>query len=397
MEPLRDIRILDLSRVLSGPFCSMQLADMGAEVIKVEAPGQGDDTRRFGPPFQGGESAYFLSINRNKRSITVNLKHREGRAIIEGLIERSDVLVENFRPGTMARLGLSYEEVAKRNPRLIYASISGFGHAGEERFSRQPGYDLLIQGLGGIASLTGEPDGPPMKNGVSIADLVAGLYAVQGILLALYAREKTGRGQQIDISMLDAQVSLLTYQAAIAFMTGESPGRMGNRHPTIVPYETFRVADGYFNLAIGNDRLWQRFCAAIGREDLSSDPDFSTNADRVRNRDRLVPILEGIMARRTCAEWTAILDDAGVPGGPILSVGEVLDHPQVRAREMVVEVEHPTLGSLPLTGIPVKLSETPGSIRRPPPRLGEHTEEVLEELLGYDREKIGELRASGAI
>jgi len=395
MGALDGIKVLDLSRVLAGPYGTQILADHGAEVWKVEIPGKGDDTRAFGPPFQNGESAYFMSVNRNKRSITINMKSNDGIEIIKNLLLKADVLIENFRPGTLDKFGLDADSALKMNPRLIYCSVSGFGQTGP--WSRKPGYDLAIQGMGGIMSLTGEPDGPPAKVGTSIADIISGIYAAQGILLALVARNKTGRGQKIDISMLDGQISLLTYQAGIYFAEGKSPMRKGNQHPTICPYETFKTKDGYLNLAVGNDKLWLSFCELINRPDLKSDERFTTNPKRVACRGILFPILSEIFSTRSTAEWISLLEKAGIPAGPIFTVEEVLEHEQTKAREMVVAMEHPKAGRIRLTGIPIKLSDTPGKIKTPPPVAGQHTEEILRNVLGYSKEKIEELRKSGAI
>ncbi|MDD5557623.1 MAG: CaiB/BaiF CoA-transferase family protein [bacterium] len=394
MKPLDGIRVLDLSRLLAGPFCTMLLADMGADVIKVERPGTGDDTRAFGPPFQEGESAYFLSINRGKRSATLDLKSERGREALRRMVERADVLVENFRPGAIKRLGFDYENASRINPRIILASVSGFGQTGP--WASKPGYDLAVQGLGGIMSLTGEPDGPPCKVGVSQADLIAGLYAAEGILLALIARGRTGKGQLVDVGMLDCQLSLLTFQAGLYFMTGVSPVRMGNRHPTICPYETFRAADRYITIAVGNDALWGKFCALLGLDDLRDHPDFRTNPERVKNRGRLVPRIGEKIARRDSAHWIRLFEEAGIPAGPILSVEEALTNPQSTVREMVLTTDHPKVGPLRSIGIPVKLSGTPGGVSSPPPLLGEHTEEVLREI-GYSAAEIGSMRADGVI
>lgn len=395
MKPLDGIRVVDLSRILAGPYCSMLLGDMGAEIIKIENPDRGDDTRGWGPPFIDGESAYYLSINRNKKSLTLNLKAAKGKDILTRLIGLSDVLLENFRPGTLARLGFGYEQVRVMNPRMVYASISGFGQTGP--LAGRSGYDLIAQGEGGIMSVTGFPDGPPTKAGTAIADLAAGVFAAQGILLALYARERTGRGQVVDVSMLDGQVALLTYQAGIYFATGQSPPRMGNQHPTIVPYETFRSKDGYINLAIGNTNLWRTFCKAIGREELSADPRFSTEAARVENRNALKPIMDAIVAGRTTRQWLELLEKVGLPAGSVNSVAEICEHPQIKAREMVIEVPHLTLGSVKVTGVPIKLSDTPGAVETAPPLLGQHTGEILTSLLGYSMEEVAELRKAGVV
>jgi crotonobetainyl-CoA:carnitine CoA-transferase CaiB-like acyl-CoA transferase len=395
MKPLDGIRVVDLSRILAGPYCSMLLGDMGAEIIKIESPDHGDDTRGWGPPFIDGESAYFLSINRNKKSLTLNLKAGQGKDILTRLIGLSDVLIENFRPGTLGRLGFGYEQVRAMNPRMVYASISGFGQTGP--LAGRPGYDLIAQGEGGIMSVTGFPDGPPTKAGTPIADIAAGIFAAQGILLALYARERTGRGQLVDVSMLDGQVALLTFQAGIYFATGESPGRMGNQHPTIVPYETFRSKDGYINLAIGNTNLWRTFCKAIGREELPADPRFGTESSRVENRNALKPIMDAIVAERTTRQWLELLEKAGVPAGSVNSVAEICEHPQIKAREMVVDVPHPTLGSIKVSGVPIKLSDTPGAVSTAPPLLGQHTAEILTGLLGCSSEEVEELRKAGTV
>ncbi|MEK8024243.1 MAG: CoA transferase [Candidatus Hydrogenedentota bacterium] len=395
MGSLDGIKVLDLSRILAGPYATQILADHGAEVWKVEMPGKGDDTRAFGPPFTNGESAYFLSVNRNKRSITVDMKKPEGLEIVRSLADKADVLIENFRPGALDRLGLDYESASRRNPRLVYCSISGFGQTGP--WALKPGYDLAIQGMGGLMSLTGVTDGPPTKVGTSIADIISGIYAAQGILLALYAREKTGKGQRVDISMLDGQVSLLTYQAGIYFATGESPKRLGNQHPTICPYETFQTADGYINLAVGNDKLWKEFCNLVARPDLAADDRFDTNPRRVHHHDALFPILSEIFRHDTTREWIKKLDQAGIPAGPIFDVGDVLELEQTKSREMVVQVDHKKAGNIRLTGIPIKLSDTPPAIKSPPPLLGEHTDEILSEILGYGPEKIEALRTANAI
>jgi formyl-CoA transferase/CoA:oxalate CoA-transferase len=397
MRPLEGLRVLDLSRVLAGPFCSMQLADLGAEVIKIEHPQEGDDTRRFGPPFLNGESAYFMSINRGKRSVSLDMKKPEARELLWELALRSDVLLENFRPGTLERLGFGAEALLARNPRIIIASISGYGQTGLREFVEKPGYDLVVQGISGIASLTGDPEGPPYKLGVSIADLAAGLYALIGILSALHVRHRTGRGQCVDVSMLDGTISLLTFQAGIYFASGIVPRRMGNAHPTICPYETFEASDGFFNLACGNDSLWRSFCRATGRADLAEDAAFATNPGRVRHRDRLFPSLQEMFRTKPVAHWVSLLDEAGVPCGPILGVDGALQHPQLAAREMIVELEHPRAGRLRMPGTPIRFSDTTAKPSAPPPLLGEHTDEVLREVLGLDDGRIAELRRKGVV
>ena len=392
--PLTGITVLDLTRVLSGPYCTMVLSDLGARVIKIEHPGRGDDTRHWGPPFVGHESAYYLSINRNKESVTLDFKHPQGREVLEHLIGRADVLVENFKPGTMERAGFGWEAVHPRHPRLIFASISGYGQSGPRR--SEAGYDAVIQAEGGLMSVTGDADGPAYRLGVAISDIVAGLFTAQGVMAALFARERGGRGQRVDIGMLDATAALLTYQAGSYFATGQVPVRMGNRHPTIAPYETFPTADGEIVIAVGNDGIWRRFCPAIDRPELADDPRFRTNRDRMAHYDRLRPELERTLRSRTRAEWTARFHAASVPCGAVRDVGEVLGDPHLAAREMVATLEHPTVGTTRVMGTPIKLSATPGSVRTPPPTLGQHTEAVLGEL-GYDREMIASLKAAGAI
>jgi len=376
--PLAGLTVLDLTRVLSGPYCTMLLGDMGARVIKVEQPGRGDDTRAWGPPFVGGESAYFLSINRNKESVTLDFKQPEGRDLLDRLIGQADVLVENFRPGTLARLGLDYTSLEARHPRLVYCSISGFGQDGP-RWSH-PGYDAVIQAEGGLMSVTGGAGGPPYRVGVAIADLVAGLLAAQGVALALFARERSGRGQYVDISMLDGVLSLLSYHASIFLTTGATSGRVGNRHATIAPYETFMASDGELFLAVGNDEQFRRFCAAAGLQDLVDDARFSTNPERVKHADALRTRITPILGQRRREQWLEVLTAAGVPCGAVRDVGEALSDPQVLARRMIEAVEHAALGTVKVLGVPIKMSATPGSVRDAPPLLGQHTRSVLAEL-----------------
>ena len=392
--PLAGVTVLDLSRVLSGPYCTMHLADMGARVIKIERPGDGDETRAWGPPFVAGESAYFLGVNRNKESVTLDFKQPDGRGIIDRLLDKSDVLVENFRPGTLARVGLDYASLQPAHPRLVYASISGFGQTGPRR--HQPGYDAVIQAEGGLMSVTGDPDGPPFRVGVAIADLVAGLLAVQGIVLALYARDRTGRGQHVDISMLDGVVSLLSYHASMYLTTGTRSGRLGNRHATIAPYDTFAAADGEFFLAVGNDEQFRRLCEAAGLPSLGDEPAFADNPSRVVNHAELRGRLTPALRSHPRQYWIDVLTQAGVPCGAVREVHDVLADPQVLAREMVASVEHATAGTLEVLGVPVKLSETPGSVRTAPPTLGQHTAAVLHEL-GVEDADIERLRRNGVI
>lgn len=392
--PLSGLRVLDLSRILSGPYATMALADLGADVVKIENPDGGDDTRSWGPPFQGGEATYFLAVNRNKRSLAVDLKSDVGQAVVKRLARGADVVVENFRPGTAERLGLGYEQLSASNPGLIYASISGYGQTGPMR--DEPGYDAIAQALSGVMSVTGEADGPPVRVGVSSADLGAGMWAVIGILAALASRSATGRGQWVDVSLLDGQVSWLTYVAAGFFATGETPRRYGSAHPTIVPYQALRTADGHLMVAVGNDSLWRRFTATIGQPALADDPRFATNPDRVRHRDELIPALEKVLATRTSEHWAQQLASAGVPAGPISTVGQALAHPQVQARNMVGQVEHPTAGRLQTIGCPVKLSADLPVAPTAPPTLGQHTDQVLADL-GYADEDIRRWHAEGSI
>jgi crotonobetainyl-CoA:carnitine CoA-transferase CaiB-like acyl-CoA transferase len=394
MKPLDGIRVVDLSRILAGPYCSMLLSDFGAEIVKIENPDKGDDTRAYGPPFLDGESVYFLSINRGKKSLTLNLKTPEARGILTKLIQNADVLLENFRKDFLPSIGFGYDEVAKLNPKIIYASVTGYGHTGP--WADRPGYDLAVQGQSGIMSLTGDPNGAPYKTGTSLADITAGIYATLGILLALQARQRTGKGQKVDVSLLDGQVSFLTYQAGIYFGTGKTPTRKGNQHPTIVPYETFKASDRYFNLAVGNDRLWGQFCDLLGRQDLKTHEKFATNPQRVQNHEDLYPILQKMFAEKTADDWLAFFEKNCIPCGPIFSVGEVLEHPQVHAREMVIERPHPKLKSVKMTGVPVKLSTTPGVAGDAPPLLGQHTEQVLRDL-GYDADQRADFRKRGVV
>lgn len=394
-SPLSGVRVLDLSRVLAGPFCTMNLGDLGAEVLKVEEPKKGDDTRAFGPPFVQGESTYFLSINRNKKSVAVNLKAKEGVALVQRLAGLCDVVVENFRPGVAERLGLGAAALCANNPRLIYCSISGYGHQGLPKFVEKPGYDAVMQGEAGLQHLTGEPGSAPARVGVSISDLLSGMAAFQAILAALYAREKTGRGDVLDIAMLDATAQVLSFHASAALNAGTKPRRQGNRHASIAPYETFRGEDGvYFNLAVGNDGQWQDFCRAAELPALGADPRFATNPDRAGNKEELSGLIQARLGTRPAAHWVELLEREGIPCGLIAAVHEVVRHPQLVAREKVWSVEHPTAGALFFLGSPLPQALPRAS---PPPLLGEHTAGVLGGLLGVSDAEQARLAAAGVI
>jgi crotonobetainyl-CoA:carnitine CoA-transferase CaiB-like acyl-CoA transferase len=392
---LGDVRILDLSRVLAGPYCTMVLADYGADVIKVEDPDGGDGTRSWGPPWVGDQSAYFLAANRNKRSITVNLKMPAGQELVRRLADQSDVVIENFKVGGAARFRLDYETLSARNPRLVYCSLTGYGQTGPYR--EQAGYDFVIQAQGGIMSITGPEDGEPCKVGVAIADITAGLFATTAILAALHERTHSGRGQYIDVALLDAQIAWLANVAQNCLATGETPARYGNAHPSIVPYETFPTRDGFIAVGVGTDAQYRKLCDLAGRPDLGEDERFRTNRARVMNRTILIPLLRELFRTRTTDEWLAGLRDLGVPAGPINDVAAALRDPQVVARGMVQEVKHPTAGRIEVLGPVAKFSRTPAAVRLPPPPLGYHTDEVLRARLGLAAEEIAELRACGVI
>ena len=394
MQCLEGIKVLDLSRVLAGPFCSMMLGDMGADIVKVEPAGYGDEARHFGPPFLNGESSYFLALNRNKRGMTLNLKTAEGCEVLRRLIARSDVLLENFRPGVLDRLGFSYEAVRPIRPDIVYCSISGFGLTGP--MASRAAYDQILQGEGGVMSLTGPADGAPHKVGVPIGDLTVGMLAAYAIVAALFHRQRTGEGQRLDTSLLDGQVSLLTYQAASYFATGRVPKRMGNCHPSIAPYDTFPTADGFINVAVGNDALWAKFCQAVGLDSYQDDPRFRTNADRVANRPELARLIEERLRLQSTEELLKRLDEAGIPCGVIATLDQVFANPQVQHLGLQRRIRHPRAGEISLTAPPYRMDRTPPAIRRPPPMLGEHTEELLAEL-GYAPQEIAEMKERGAL
>ena len=393
-KPLEGITVLDLTRVLAGPYCTMMLQDMGAEVLKVELPGTGDDSRHFGP-FKDGRSLYFMSINRGKRSMTLNLKTDAGKEVLRRLVKDADVLVENFRPGVMEKLGFGWQTLHEMNPRLVYASSSGYGHTGPD--SQKPAYDILAQAEGGVMSVTGWPGQAPVRVGCSIGDITAALFTCNGILAALYQRESTGEGQRVDVSMLDCQVAILENALARYQVAGTPPQPLGNRHPTITPFQAYRTEDDYIVVAMGNDALWQSFCTAAGRPELATDERFATNRARTDNIDDLNEELEPLFAARTVDEWNTLLDAAKIPHSRINTIDKVMDHPQVLARNMVVQVDDPVAGTVQIAGNPIKMSSLPDETTRPRiPELGEHTSEVLSSL-GFSEQEIAQLQADGAV
>jgi len=402
MQPLEGLRVLDLTRAMAGPFCTMMLGDLGADVIKVERPGSGDESRGWGPPFVGepygpypGESAYFLAGNRNKRSITVDLKAPKGQEIIRRLATMCDVLVENFRTGTLDEMGLGFNDLHAISPRLVYCSISGYGRTGP--YADRPGYDFVIQAEGGFMGITGPEEGPPSRVGVPIIDITAGMFAATAILAALRSRDATGKGQLIDLSLLETQVALLTNVASNYLVGGEPPRRLGNAHPNITPYEAFPARDRWFALAAANERQWAVLCTTIGQPKLKDDPRFANNNARVANRSALRQVLDAAFKARDADEWLAEFRQAGLPCGPINTIPEVFVHPQAKARDLAIEAEHPSAGRVRFPGFPYKLSETPAEVRLPPPMLGQHTEEVLSEVLGYSPEDVAVLREQRVI
>ena len=393
-DPLDDVRVIDLTRILAGPYCTQALADAGADVIKIEEPAKGDDTRGWGPPFVSGESVYFLSVNRGKRGMTLNLKDPRG-GTFSGGSQTADVLVENFRPGTLDRLGFSYEEVHRRAPRIVYASVSGYGPDGP--WGGRPGYDAVIQGEGGLMSLTGAKDGPPFRVGASIADVLAGMTAFQGIVLALLRRGRTGEGGRVDVSLPESLITTFAYHSSTYLLTGKVPTRLGNRHPSLAPYETFEAADGPIVLAVGSEGLWRALCRSMGEPELAEDARFRTNALRVTNYDALRAHIAARLKTRRVDEWRADWEAAGIPCGRVRTVAEALDLPQVEARGLLVDVEHPTAGPGRYVGSAIHLDGATRSSRRPPPVLGEHTDEVLSERLGLGAAEVSALREAGIV
>ncbi len=393
---LDGIRVVDLTRVLAGPYCTMILGDLGAEVIKIEHPERGDDTRQWGPPFvEGGQSAYFLCANRNKRSLTLNLKSEKGLRILKELVEVGDIVVENFRVGTLERWGLSYEELQRLRAGVIYCSITGYGYTGPYR--DRPGYDFMAQAQSGFMSVNGPVAGEPYRAGVAIADLSAGIFASNAIMAALFARERTGEGQRIDISLLDSMVALMSYVASNYLVSGESPQRYGNAHPNIVPYQEFKTRDGYIALAAGNDRQWSILCDAIGHPEWAKDERFSTNPKRLEYREVLVKQVNEEIGQRDSTYWLSLFEEIGIPAAPINDMANTFSDPQVQARNLRWEVPHPTAGTVPLVASPLNIPTSPAQVRHPPPLLGQHTDEILSELLAYDQDSIQSLREQGAI
>ena len=395
MQPLSGVKVLDLTRIVSGPFATMLLGDLGAEIIKIEEPVSGDESRTYGPPFVNGESAYFLSINRNKKSCAINLKTPEGIALIQELALKSDVLIENFRPGTLKKFGLSYEELKKQNPGLIYCAITGFGQTGPD--SHRPGYDLIIQGESGVMDITGDPDGPPTKVGTSIADLLTGQYASQGVLAALVERSRTGEGRRVEVAMYDCLASLLTFNAGGYFATGNTPKRKGNSHPSIVPYETFETLDGWINIGVANDKFWNSFCKIIDRLDLQNDPKFAMASDRVKNRLELLPTIREIIKENKKSHWIDLLEKAGIPSGMIKNVGEVCDSEQLISRGMILNMPHPTAGIVKNIDSPLRFDDRNDEVHAAPPILGQHTHEILSNVLKISPDEITLLEKKGVI
>ncbi len=392
-SPLEGLFVLDLSKTLAGPFCTMNLGDMGADVIKVEEPTIGDETRQWSP-YWDGQSCFYLAVNRNKRNIAVNLKHPQGAEVVKKLAAKADVMIESFRTGTTDKMGLGYEAINTINPRVIYCAISGFGRTGP--LSQKGGYDLMVQAYSGLMSTTGEPERTPLRVGFSLVDITCGWVAYGGIMTALYQREKTGKGQYVEASLLESMVSAASYHIVNYLGTGNVPGPLGQGHPSLAPYQMFSSKDGRVMLGAANDGLWRKFCDVASRQDLAEDPRFRTNLDRVDHRHVLIPILEDLFKTKTTAEWVTLLDGAGIPNSPVNNIADIVDDPQVAHREMLVDVPHPTVTGLRAPASPMKLSDGPSSIRRHPPESGEHTAEILL-ALGYSKDDIASLETSGAV
>ena len=393
---LENICVIDLTRVLAGPYCTMMLGDLGADIIKIEVPSRGDDTRHWGPPFtKGGESAYYLSANRNIRSMTLNLKSEEGLEILKKLIAKGDVLVDNFKTGTLSRWGLDYETLQEIRPGLIYCTVTGYGYTGP--YSSRPGYDLIVQATGGFMSITGPENGDPSRAGVAIADISTGMFAANAILAALYSREQTGKGQRIDMSLLDSQVALLSYAATNYFVSGSITNRLGNAHPNIVPYQSFKARDMHFVLAVGNDKQWEIFCKSINKPEWIDDEKYSTNALRVNNRKQLIDQLSKLFATQNAGYWLEIFDKVGLPSGPINELDKVFENEQIKSREMQIELPHSIDNKVTLLNSPIKIPTSPTKTHKAPPTLGEHTEEILKEKIGLDQDTVARLRDEGIL
>ncbi len=392
--PLQGIKVIDFSQILAGPFCTMLLADMGADVVKIEKPNGGDDTRRYGPPFIEGESAAFLTLNRNKRSIILDLKSEQGIAIVRRMLEDADVMIHNFRPGVVDRMGLAYDDVSAINPAIVYCTVSGFGTTGP--YSSRAGFDLVAQGMSGLMSINGFPGAPPAKVGVPMADLNTGMFCAYGILTAYINRLTTGQGQHVDASLIESGIAYTLYESATYFATGEVAGPLGSAHRMIAPYQAFATQDGYINIGAANQNNWERMCRAVGREDLLDDDRFASNPERMVSIEALTPIMEETFRTQTTAHWVETLEKAGVPCGPIYNIEQVYADPHVQSRDMAVELEHPKSGAIRNIGVPVKLSDTPGSVRTPAPLLGQHSDEVLAQF-GYAATDITAFKNAGVL
>lgn len=392
--PLQGIKVIDFSQILAGPFCTMLLADMGADVVKIEKPNGGDDTRRYGPPFIEGESAAFLTLNRNKRSIILDLKSEQGIAIVRRMLEDADVMIHNFRPGVVDRMGLAYDDVSAINPAIVYCTVSGFGTTGP--YSSRAGFDLVAQGMSGLMSINGFPGAPPAKVGVPMADLNTGMFCAYGILTAYVNRLTTGQGQHVDASLIESGIAYTLYESATYFATGEVAGPLGSAHRMIAPYQAFATQDGYINIGAANQNNWERMCRAVGREDLLDDDRFASNPERMVSIEALTPIMEETFRTQTTAHWVETLEKAGVPCGPIYNIEQVYADPHVQSRDMAVELEHPKSGAIRNIGVPVKLSDTPGSVRTPAPLLGQHSDEVLAQF-GYAATDITAFKNAGVL